>query len=60
MDDRESIPYAFPKRENDNEIGDRETILCPSLRRENKDEINEKIYKKPKPETPAEIEKKKQ
>ena len=55
VDDRETISYASPKREND--IHDRETILYASPRRESEDENYEKIYKEPKLETPAEIEK---
>ena len=54
MDDAEAISYASPKREDD--IDDRETILYASPRRESEDEIDEKIYKEPKLETPAEIE----
>ena len=54
MDDAETIPYASPKKEDS--IDGRETILYASLKRESEDEIDEKIYKEPKLETPAEIE----
>ena len=54
MDDAETIPYASPKKEDN--IDDRETILYASPRRESEDEIDEKIYKEPKLETPGEIE----
>ena len=54
MDDAETIPYASLKKENN--IDDRESILYASPRRESEDEIDEKIYKEPKLETPAEIE----
>ena len=57
MDYRETIPYTSLKRENDNGIDNRETILYTSQRRESKDEIDKKIYKEPKLETSAEIEK---
>ena len=54
MDDAETIPYASPKREDD--IGDKETILYTLPKRESEDEIDEKVYKEPKLETPGEIE----
>ena len=56
MDDKETILYASPKKENDNEVDDRETILNASLRKEHEGEIDEKLYKEPKLETSAEIE----
>ena len=55
IDNIETIPYGSSKREND--IDDRETIAYDSPRRESEDEIDEKIYKEPKFETAAEIEK---
>ena len=55
IDDIKTIPYASSKREND--IDYRETIAYASPRRESKDEIDKKIYKEPKLETAAEIEK---
>ena len=55
MDDIEKILYASPKRENG--IDDRETIAYASPRKESEDEIDEKIYKEPKLETAADIEK---
>ena len=54
MDDAEMIPYASLKKEDN--IDDRESILYASPRRESEDEIDEKIYKEPKLETPGEIE----
>lgn len=45
------------KQESDNEIDDRETIPYTSPKRENVNEIDEKIYKEPKLETIVEIEK---
>ena len=54
MDDRETTPFEYPKREND--IDDREAILYASPRRKSEDEIDEKIYKRSNLETPAEIE----
>ena len=72
MDDIETMPYASPKKENDiddietipytpakreNDIDDTETIVYASPRRESENKIDEKMYKKPKLETAAEIEK---
>ena len=54
IDDAETIPYASPKREDD--IDDREAILYTSPRREDEGEIDEKIFKESKLETPVEIE----
>ena len=54
----ETIPYTSPKGKNDNEIENRGTILYASPRRESEDEIDEKIYKELKLETPAKTEKK--
>ena len=57
MDNRQTIPYASSKREDD--IDNRETILYASPRRDGEDEVDEKyiyIYKDPKLETPAEFE----
>ena len=54
MDDAETIPYASSKREDD--IDNREIILYAFPRRESEDEIDIKIYKEPKLETPVKIE----
>ena len=49
MDETKTIPYSSPKKENN--IDDSETIIYASPRRGREDEIDKKIYKKPKLET---------
>ena len=55
MEDTKTIPYSSPKKENN--IDDSETIIYASPRRGREDEIDKKIYKKPKLEIAIGIEK---
>ena len=54
MNDAESIPYASPKWKHD--VGDKETNFYTLPIRDIEDEIDEKLSKEPKLETPAQIE----
>ena len=54
MNDAESIPYASPKWKHD--VGDKETNFYTLPIRDIEDEIDEKVSKEPKLETPAQIE----